>query len=287
MPNDLSLLATLRQRVRLPGNGPRGVAVAGDRAYVAEYFTDTLAVVDLKSQAAAPQSTQIALGPKPQLTQARRGEMLFFDATICFQHWQSCGSCHPDARVDGLNWDLPNDGLGNPKNTRNLLHVFHGGPAMSLGVRENAGAAVRAGITHILFAVRPEEDALALDAYLQALEPVPSPHLVDGKLSPAAEHGKELFFSPGVGCAECHPPPYYSDKESHSVGSPGKYDKPNDHFNTPRLTEVWRTAPYMHDGHYLTIPELLSKGQHGLHGEKKPKLSAKEIADLAEFVNSL
>ena len=286
VPNDLSLLATLRQRVQLAGNGPRGVAVVGDRAYVAEYFTDTLAVVDLKSQAAAP-VTQIALGPKPQLTQERRGEMLFFDATICFQHWQSCGSCHPDARVDGLNWDLPNDGLGNPKNTRNLLHVFHGGPAMSLGVRENAAAAVRAGITHILFAVRPEEDALAMDAYLKALQPVPSPYLVDGKLSPAAEHGKELFFSKALGCAECHPAPYYCDKKSHSVGSLGKYDKPNDQFNTPRLTEVWRTAPYMHDGQYLTIPELLSKGQHGLHGDKKPKLSAKDIEDLAEFVNTL
>ena len=155
--------------------------------------------------------------------------MLFFDATICFQHWQSCGSCHPDARVDGLNWDLPNDGLGNPKNTRNLLHVFHGGPAMSLGVRENAAAAVRAGITHILFAVRPEEDAQAMDAYLQSLQPVPSPYLVDGKLSPAAEHGKQLFFSKALNCAECHPAPYYCDKKSHSVGSLGKYDKPNDH----------------------------------------------------------
>ena len=228
-------------------------------------------MVDLKSQAAPP-VTQIALGPKPQLTAERRGEMLFFDATICFQHWQSCGSCHPDARVDGLNWDLPNDGLGNPKNTRNLLHVFHGGPAMSLGVRESAAAAVRAGVTHILFAVRPEEDALALDAYIKSLQPVPSPYLVDGKLSPAAEHGKQLFFSPALNCAECHPGPYYCDKKSHSVGSLGKYDKPTDQFNTPRLTEVWRTAPYMHDGHYLTIPELFSKGQHGLHGDRKPKL---------------
>jgi YVTN family beta-propeller protein len=286
VPNDLSLLATLRQRIPLGGNGPRGVAVVGDRAYVAEHFTDTLAVVDLKSQASIP-VTQIALGPKPLLTPERRGEMLFFDATICFQHWQSCGSCHPDARVDGLNWDLPNDGLGNPKNTRNLLHVFNGGPAMSLGVRESASAAVRAGITHILFAVRPEEEARALDAYVKSLQPVPSPYLVDGKLSPAAEHGKELYFSPGLNCAECHPAPFYCDKKSHSVGSLGKYDKPNDQFNTPRLTEVWRTAPYMHDGQYLTISELLSKGQHGLQGDRKPKLSAKDIEDLAEFVNTL
>ena len=59
---------------------------------------------------------------------------------------------------------------------------------------------MRAGITHILFAVRPEEDAKAIDAYLKSLEPVPSPHLVDGQLNAAAERGKKLFFNATVGC---------------------------------------------------------------------------------------
>ncbi|MBI3682582.1 MAG: hypothetical protein HY235_19565, partial [Acidobacteria bacterium] len=45
--------------------------------------------------------------------------------------------------------------------------------------------AVRAGIRYILFTVRPEEDAVALDEFLKSLQPVPSPHLVSGKLSPA------------------------------------------------------------------------------------------------------
>ena len=45
------------------------------------------------------------LGPPPALTQQRRGQMLFDDATICYQSWQSCASCHPDARADALNWD--------------------------------------------------------------------------------------------------------------------------------------------------------------------------------------
>ena len=34
---------------------------------------------------------------------------------------------------------------------------------------------MRAGITHIQFAVRPEEDAVAIDEYLKTLQPVPSP----------------------------------------------------------------------------------------------------------------
>jgi len=284
-PSDLSLLTTLRQRIKLGGNSPRGLAVIGDHLFVAEYYTDSLAAVDLQAQPNRA-ATEIALGPPPQETMERRGERLFFDAAICFQQWHSCGSCHPDGRVDALNWDLQNDGLGNPKNTRNLLHVFDSGPAMALGVRESAHVAVRAGIKHILFSVRPENEAEALDAYLKAMPATPSPHLVDGHLSPAAERGKKMFFSQEVNCTQCHSGPTYSDKKSHNIRSAGKYDKPSDLFNTPRLTEAWRTAPYMHDGHYLTIQELLTVGKHGLQKVEKP-LTPQEIEDLAEFVNSL
>ncbi|HUT95673.1 MAG TPA: YncE family protein, partial [Thermoguttaceae bacterium] len=75
------------RRIKLPGKGPRGVAVAGSKVYVAEYFSDTLAVVDLEAPADEPPGT-IALGPPPQLTLRRRGQLLFNDATICYQHWQ-------------------------------------------------------------------------------------------------------------------------------------------------------------------------------------------------------
>jgi mono/diheme cytochrome c family protein len=289
VPNDLAFLVDLRRRIRLLGNGPRGLAVTGTTAYVAEYFSDTLAVVDLTVQPAkaTPPVSQVALGPKPELSTQRRGEMLFNDATICFQHWQSCESCHPDARVDGLNWDLMNDGLGNPKNTRSMLLAHQAGPVMSLPVRDTAETAVRAGIRHILFAVRPEEEANAIDEYLKSLQPAPSPHLVDGRLSPAAEHGKRLFFDARVGCAHCHPEPIYTDKKSYDVGSVGKCDKPTNKFNTSRLIECWRTAPYMHDGHYLTIQELLARGKHGIKPGDTNKLTDKDIEDLAEFVNSL
>ncbi|MFQ5576179.1 MAG: glycosyltransferase family 39 protein, partial [Anaerolineae bacterium] len=60
--------------------------------------------------------------------------------------------------------------------------VFRARP--KLPTPPNAEAGVRAGITHILFAVRPEEEAAAIDEYLKSLRPVPSPHLVDGNLSP-------------------------------------------------------------------------------------------------------
>lgn len=303
VPNDLAFLVGLRRRIRLHGGGPyghfaiegidakgpRGLAIVGTKAYIACYFSDNLSVIDFGPKPEKRVAT-IALGPKPELTQQRRGQLLFNDAMICFQHWQSCASCHPDGRVDGLNWDLMNDDLGNPKNVRSMLLAHKTPPAMASGVRDTGEAAVRSGLTHILFSVRPEEEAVAIDEYLKSLQPVPSPHLVDGKLSPAAERGKRVFFDESVGCARCHPEPLYTDLGMHDVGSKGQFDQVDgrEEFDTPTLIECWRTAPYMHDGHYATMKELFTEGKHGKKGGGDlDKLTEEQINDLVEFVLSL
>ena len=287
VPNDLAFLNGIRRRVKLSGDGPRGVAVLGATAYVSLYFSDALAKVNLSNTAL--KCDAIPLGATPELVsdRARRGEMLWNDATMCFQQWLSCASCHPDGRSDSLNWDLMNDGIGNPKNARSMLLAFRDSHSMALGVRENAESAVRAGLSHIEFAVRPEEEAAAIDAYLKSFRPVPSPHLIDGRLSPAAERGKTIFFDPKIGCAQCHSEPTYSDKLLHDVGSVGPLDQPTDKFTTPVLVEIWRTAPYLHDGRYPTIKELIVQGKHGLRNGVFDNLSAQQIDDLVEFVLSL
>jgi cytochrome c peroxidase len=214
--------------------------------------------------------------------------MYFHDADICFQQWQSCVSCHPNARADALNWDLLNDGIGNPKNTKSMLLAHETPPSMSLAVRAGAEVAVRAGIHHIQFAVPPEEDQVpeSIDAYLKALQPVPSPHLVNGQLSAAAERGQVLFFSDRIGCGKCHPAPLYTDLKLHDVGSRSAYDR-HDAFDTPTLIEAWRTAPYMHDGKFTTIADLILKGKHGATAGDIESLTEQELEDLVEFVQSL
>ncbi len=278
-----SLGASLWRRIALPGKGPRGLAAVGSKVYVAQYFSDSVAIVDPRAAGGAA-AAAIAVGKTPQLTQERRGEILFHDATICYQQWQSCASCHPDGRADGLSWDLMNDGVGNPKNTKAMLLAHQTPPAMAEGVRMSAEEAVRSGIRHILFTNRPDEEAAAIDAYLKSLRPAPSPHLIDGRLSPAAERGQRLFESPRVGCAKCHPAPLYTDLKSHNVGSRSPIER-TDRFDTPTLLEVWRTAPYLHDGRYTTVKELLLEGRHGLR--RGQHLSEQEIDDLVEFVLSL
>ena len=255
--NYLPFLLGSRQRVKLPATdlGPRALVVLGHMAYTANYFSDTVSVVDLDATPLKAES--IPLGPQPRKPMTdnqdlvRRGEFYFHDASICYQGWQSCASCHPGgARVDGLNWDLLNDGLENPKNTKSLLWSHRTPPAMFLGVRTNAETAVRSGIKHILFTDQPEAVAVAVDEYLKSLQPLPSPHLVHGKLSKAAQRGKKLFHQ--AGCADCHVPGIFTDLKAHHVGTNRSFDKSTDKFYTPTLIEVWRTPPYLHDGSAVT-----------------------------------
>ncbi|MDD4870035.1 MAG: cell surface protein [Kiritimatiellae bacterium] len=286
--NDLSFLVGLRERRRLPEGdlGPRAVVVVGRLACVVNYFSDTLTLLELDGM--QPKTETIPLGPKPQMTTVRQGELHFNDARLSSQGWQSCASCHPgDARVDGLNWDLLNDGIGNPKNSKSLLFVFQTPPAMSIGVRESAEAAVRAGIRHILFTAQPPEVADAIDAYLKSLKPVPSPHLVKGWLSAAAQRGEIVFRSKETGCIECHSGPLFTDLKSYDVGTLRRFDRPSDQFDTPALIELWRTAPYLHDGSALTLHDMLTfANPHDKHG-RTSRLTADQILDLCAYLLSL
>jgi YVTN family beta-propeller protein len=288
VPNDLSFLVGLRKRIKLPEDhrGPRALALDGTRAFVANYFSDNISVVELTQE--RPVITSVALGPKSVPSAERLGEFYFNDAAICFQGWQSCASCHSsDARVDALNWDNLNDGIGNPKNVKSLLQAHATPPSMWLGVRSNAHVAVRAGIRNSLFTVQPPEVADSIDAYLISLEPMPSPHLVKGALSPEAQRGKALFHSKAVGCADCHKGKFYTDQRFHDVGTVGRFDKATDRFDTPSLIELWRTAPYLHDGSAATVLDVLTgRNPDHLHGNVRG-LTAEEIEDLEAFVLSL
>lgn len=283
---DLAFLVGLRRRVKLSGEGPRSLAVSGQTVYIADYFSDKVEALDISRTDSVPRV--IALRGESAESVLRKGERLFNDATICFQGWQSCASCHSeDARVDGLNWDLLNDGIGNPKNTKSLLLAHATPPAMSTGVRLTTEEAVRAGIQHILFAEPTEERARPLDEWLKSLKPMPSPHLVNGRLSPAARRGEKIFRSSRTGCKGCHPPGLFTDLKSYDVGTTGPRDQGVRQFDTPTLVELWRTAPYLHDGSAATLHDALtSRNPEDRHG-RVSQLSPKELDDLVEYLLSL
>ncbi len=272
---DLTFLYGMRKRIPLQGNGPRCMTLIDDKLFIPTYFSDILNVMDVNTC----EITAYNLNPEREETAENKGERLFNDASQCFQNWQSCNGCHPgDARTDGMNWDLMNDGVGNSKNCKSLLFSHKTPPNMISGIREHAELAVRAGFNFIQFFDVAEEDAACVDAYLKALRPVPSPYLVNGELSELAKKGKKVFEK--LKCGECHGGVYYTDLKMHRIGDDIEFENG---WDTPTLCEVWRTAPYLFDGRAATMKEVFSVHKHGI----EKRISEKEIDALTEYVNSL
>ena len=113
---------SIRLDARLSPTSGRGELTAASLLVCAAVFAAGMTAGDLPAFGTGE-------SPVPR-DRARRGEMLYNDGSMCFQQWQSCASCHPDGRVDGLNWDLLNDGMGNPKQTRSELYNHVTPPTM-------------------------------------------------------------------------------------------------------------------------------------------------------------
>lgn len=278
--NDLAFLSGIRKRVRLDGFGPRHLASSGNNAYVGMYYSDVLNKVDLNSL----KVSKISLGGNENLNEMRLGDLYYHDASLCFQKWLSCVTCHTEVRSDALNWDLLNDGMGNPKQSKSMLFAHFTPPTMITGVRKTAQLCVRKGIQYIQFTRRPEKDAAAIDKYMSSLQAVRSPHLVNGKMSESAERGEMLFEQ--AKCSSCHNGEYYTDMKFHDVGS-GLDEYKGFAFDTPTLREVWRTAPYLYDGRAKTIFEMLKKFNTGNKHGVTSKLTDDELRDLEAYVLTL
>lgn len=274
---DLRFLSDIRKRIKVEGNGPRAIQFSGNKLYVANYFSDNINVFNVNSNSIKA----YILNKIVEMDSIRLGEMYFNDATYCFQGWQSCNGCHPDeARTDGLNWDLLNDGIGNPKNCKSMLLAHETPPAMITGIRSTAEIAVRKGFTHIQFTQIEETHATAVDKYLRSLKAIPSPYLTDGELSKKAQKGKEIFEI--VGCNYCHSGNFFTDLKKHEMGVQGDYDHQNT-WDTPTLIEAWRTGPYLHDGRAASMKDVFTVHKHGLKNE----LSEEETEKLVEYIMSL
>jgi WD40 repeat protein len=264
----LGFIYSFRKRMKLHGNGPRSLAITENEIIVGNYFSNNLSIIGIEDF-----KQESVLLSNLLLTAEKSGEMHFNDGAFCFQNWQSCVSCHPDSRVDGLNWDLLNDGIGNPKNTKSMIYSHSTPPVMALGVRAHAGIAVRAGFKYIQFSDVPEKYSSEVDSYLKSLVPEESPFATDEKL---IDIGKDVFYSKN--CQDCHSGEYFTDLKSYTLAGPEDLN-----WDTPALNELWRTGPYWHDGRYASIREMYEKDYHGLD----EPLSTPDILALEAYLMSL
>jgi DNA-binding beta-propeller fold protein YncE len=285
LADDLGALygAGLLQVIRLaPAQGPRGIAVSPDGKQVATavYFAGQVGLVNTTSNQI---DKFINVGTQPAEDWYRQGERLFQDGSRTLQGWLSCASCHPDGRSDGLNWDMLNDGAGNPKNTHTMLYSPNTPPVMSHGQRATASVAITAGFKNIEF-VQPEHAwEVAVGYWLNALTAEPYGK-AGAQKSAAAQRGGELFTK--AGCDSCHSGRYYTDLKPHDVGTKGVGDLAADspEFYTTTLADLWRTAPYLHDGSAATVRDVLTTKNVGDKHGKTSALTAQEIDDLAQYV---
>jgi len=82
--------------------------------------------------------------------------------------------------------------------------------------------------------------------------------------------GSDLYFSEDGDCFHCHGGPLLTDQEFHNNGldstfsdDPGRYEITGDPldkglFKSPTLRNIELTAPYMHDGRFSTLREVIN-----------------------------
>jgi cytochrome c peroxidase len=133
--------------------------------------------------------------------------------------------------------------------------------------------------------------ALSLDAYMRRLLSTNAPfdrYLAGdaSAISDSAKRGFAVFVGPG-GCLDCHDGPLFSDLQFHNTGVPqvGVADTGRDNqgtFLTPSLRQVAKTAPYMHDGVFGSLGEVIEfyrRGGDQAGFPKDPRLVPLDITD--------
>ncbi len=275
--------AGLLNKINLPGQGPRGISISPDGKSIAvgAYFAGEVYFIDAAGDSL---KSTVKLGTQPGENQARRGERIFHDASTTTQKWLSCASCHPEGRADGLDWDMPNDGIGNTKNTKSMLYSFDTPPAMWRGVRDGAHVGIKAGFKYIKFKEPTQEEEDDVAAYIKSLSSEPDPYSnKDGTMTADAVAGKAIFESSETKCSYCHSGPLYTDLKAHDVGTKDILD-PDGMYYTPTLLEMWRTAPYLHDGSAATMREVLTTKNVGDKHGKTSHLTSRQLDQLEAYI---
>lgn len=263
----------------------------------------------------------LAIGrPEPLGDQDLEGKIVFHrsaDPRMTATGYMSCASCHLDGDHDGRTWDFTDRGEG----VRNTISLLGRSGAVPLHWTANFDELqdfendIRGPMAGSGFLLPPDwtatsdplgtpkagrsEELDAMASWIESLNvPVRSPYRdPDGGLSPDAEAGRFLFESLATRCIECHAPPDYTDSSFQGPGIPLLHDvgtitvlsglrlgSPLTGFDTPSLKGLHSSAPYLHDGSYDNVRDILADNQatdsHGVTSH----LSPEELDQLEAFL---
>jgi cytochrome c peroxidase len=153
----------------------------------------------------------------------------------------------------------------------------------------------------------------AIAAYLSQLDP-PVTRFDQGTLTAQAQAGETLFQGKG-GCIACHGGPQFTDNLIHNTGVPKTspqdtdvgagppprppacnenpvpagcevLNAPGPFINTPQLRDVKNTAPYMHNGVFKTLKQVV-EFYNNTSLLSPMNLTPTEVDDLVAYLESL
>jgi cytochrome c peroxidase len=245
-------------------------------------------------------ATQAAATSAPEADLVARGRMLFRSSAVA-KDGESCQSCHTEGKAAPALGTIdhptePGDFTG-PRDPPSLIGVARTAPYGWTGaVATLRQMAVNTIVNHFIAgATQPDaetaEQAASLVAYLGTIKASGTPFDL-GTLSPAARRGERLFQNKG-GCIACHGGPLFTDNRLHNTLVPevaGASDtgatSPPHSFNTPELRDLVNSAPYMHNGRFKTLREVVEF--YNSQSSVSPlNLTPSEVSDLVAFLQEL
>ena len=284
---------------RIPvGHNPRGLALSADgrTLYVANRLDDNISVIDTSSNLVA--STVTLDGPKA-LSLLRQGEQTFYTARHSFQGQIGCSSCHIDSTLDAVTWDLEPDGFGRDVVDNKTLEDIKGTEPYKWN-GGNPSIPVECGPRTEKYFWRSEnydDKALtALSVYIRAIPPRPNRwRLTSGEQTPAQERGQTLFerakdkfgnpIAESNRCSYCHSGPKGTIQKSFDVGTRKSTDNTG-LLDTPQLTNIALSGPYLHDASARTLEEIWTVyNPNDKHGRTND-LTKDELNDLIEYLRT-
>ncbi|MFZ2900084.1 MAG: cytochrome c peroxidase [Saprospiraceae bacterium] len=262
------------------------------------------------------------------------GKKLFFDPVLSRDSSISCASCHLPAFAfsDTTAFSPGVGGAPGTRNSPSLANVaYHpyfmregGVPTLEMQILVPIQEHNEFDFNILLIAERLQRDSLYRAMSQAAYDREPDHFVITraiacfertllsggsaydrDELSPAAERGRQLFFGEKTQCSQCHGGfnfTHYTFENNglyEAYADPGRFrltglEEDRALFKVPSLRNVALTAPYMHDGSFRSLTEVIAHYNSGgaAHPHKNPLvrplgLSPQERADLVAFLESL
>jgi hypothetical protein len=172
------------------------------------------------------------------------GRALFYsssDPALTFPGFGiACAHCHVDGRVDGLTWPFDEE----PRQTPSLVGVRDTAPYTWTGDVPSVISEARLTSIGRMGGTGLEPEQLEqLAKFLVQLREIDTPKR--GDTDELVLLGAEIAARPDVDCVGCHSGPRFTDNQLHEFRGLM--------VNTPSLSGVAATAPYLHDGGAATL----------------------------------